>query len=106
MGKGKTPPGSRKKTTKKHTTAIPSTEKLLKALNRMSEVEKISLGVIKPKLRGGPRRIKIMHDSDKVLLLKIRDTNSLQEVRVYTGSATKTETKIVSFAKKQGWAVT
>jgi hypothetical protein len=106
MGKGKTPPGSRKKTTKKHTTAIPTVEKLLKSLNRMPEVTKISLGVIKPKLRVGPRRIKIMSDNNKVLLLKMRDTNSLQEVRVYTGDATETTDKIVSFAKKQGWAVT
>lgn len=106
MGKGKTPPGSRKKTTKRHTTAIEAVEKLLKVLNRIEAVTKISLGVIKPKLRAGLRRIKVMYDSDKVLLLKVRDTNSLQEVRVYTTDATGTEAEIVSFARKKGWGVT
>lgn len=106
MGRGKTPPGSRKKTTKRHTTAIDSVEKLLKQLNRMPNVEKISLGVIKPKLRAGLRRIKIMRDSDKVLLLKVRCTNSLQEVRVYTSDADATEAKILAFAVKKKWGVT
>ena len=106
MGKGKTPPGSRKKTTSAHTTAIPTVERLLKLLNRIAAVEKISLGVIKPKLPVGPRRIKIMSESGKVLLLKVRDTNSFQEVRVYTSGAVATADKIVTFAKKEGWGVT
>ena len=106
MGKGKTPPGSRKKTTKSHTTAIPAAERLLKELNRMAEVDKIALGIIKPKLRAGPRRLKIMTTSDKVLLLKVRDTNSLQEVRVYTKDATVTTARLVSFVQKEGWRVT
>lgn len=106
MGKGKTPPGSRKKTTKKHTTAIPVVEKLLTVLNRLSAVEKISLGVIKPKLPVGPRRIKILSENDKVLLIRMRDTNSLQEVRVYTYDAKQTRGDLEAFARKQKWGVT
>jgi len=106
MGKGKTPPGSRKKTTSSHTTAIPAVEMLLNLLNKMPEVEKISLGVIKPKLRAGSRRLKIMADNDKVLLLKVRDSNSLQEVRVYTSDSAATKTVLNTFAGKKGWGIT
>jgi len=106
MGKGKTPPGSRKKTTRSHTTAIESVEKLLKALNRMTDVDKISLGVIKPKLRVGHRRVKIMRENDRVLLVKVRDTNSHQELRVYTSNADEVENQIQAFAGKKGWGIT
>ena len=106
MGKGKTPPGSRKKTTKSHTTAIPLVEKLLKALNRMAEVDKISLGIIKPKLRAGIRRLKIMTQNEKTLLLKVRDTNSLQEVRVYTSAPETTQENIADWAQNHGLRIT
>jgi hypothetical protein len=106
VGKGKTPPGSRKKTTRKHTTAIPAAEALLKQLNKMVEIEKISLGIIKPKLRSGPRRIKVMDLNDKTLLCKVRDVNSLQEVRVYTTDLSATRDKIAAFAGKEGWGIT
>jgi len=106
VGKGKTPPGSRRKTTKSHTTAIPAVEALLKPLNRWQEVEKISLGIIKPKLRVGPRRVKVTRQKDKVLLVRVRDVNSLQELRVYTSSTEKVEARIEAFAKKKGWSVT
>jgi len=106
MGKGKTPPGSRKKTTKSHTTAIPAVEMLLKLLNKMVEVEKISLGIIKPNLRVGSRRLKIMADNAKVLLLKARDSNSLQELRVYTSDSAATVTALNAFAGKKGWEIT
>lgn len=106
MGKGKTPRGSRRKTTKGHSTAIPMVEKLLQVLNRHLSVEKIALGVIKPGLRAGHRRIKIMTENDKVLLLKVRDVNTLQEVWVYNSSATETRELLVSYAEKSGWGVT
>lgn len=106
MGQGKTPPGSRKKTTKSHTTAIPAVESLLKSLNRWPEVEKIALGIIKPKLRPGPRRVKVIRQNNKVLHVKVRDTNSLQELRVYTSSAEKTDSQISAFAVAAGWSVT
>lgn len=106
MGKGKTPPGSRKKTTKKHTTAIPAVEKLLTVLNRLNTVEKISLGVIKPKLRAGQRRIKVRSENPKVLFIQMRDTNSLQELRVYTSDAKQTRSDLEAFATKKKWGVT
>lgn len=106
MGKGKTPPGSRAKTTRSHTTAIDAVEKLLKPLNRMAEVEKISLGVIKPKLRAGQRRIKVTRENDKVLTVKVRGTNSHQVLRVYTSDTEKTTEQILAFAKKKGWGIT
>jgi len=71
----------------------------------MKEIEKIALGVIKPGLRAGRRRIKIMRENDKVLLLKMRCSNVLQELRVYTNDADATVTKITAFAQKKGWGV-
>ena len=106
MGKGKTPPGSRKKTTSSHTTAIEAVEKLLKTLNRLEVVDKISLGVIKPKLPAGHRRIKIMLQNEKVLLIKVRGTNSHQDVRVYTSDVEKVDAHVRAFAGKKGWGIT
>ena len=106
MGKGKTPRGSRKKTTSSHCTAIEAVEILLRLLNRMTCVDKISLGIIKPKLRAGQRRLKIIKENDKVLLLKMRDTNSLQHVRVYTSDADEVEKALSSYARKKKWGLT
>lgn len=106
MSKGKTPPGSRAKTTKSHTTAIDVVETLLPFLNRLGAVEKIALGIIKPKLKPAPRRIKIVSEKPTVLLLKMRGTNSLQEVRVYTSDAKGAQKAIETFARKKKWGIT
>lgn len=104
MGKSKGR-GLRQKTTGSHTTAIPLAETFLRALNRMGTVEKISLGIIKPRLPVAPRRVKIMLENPKVLLLKVRDVNSLQELWVYTSDATATHNDLVTFAKREGLGV-
>lgn len=106
MGKGKTPPGSRKKVTKSHTTCIPLAESVLKGINRLSIVDKIALGVIKPNLRAGGRRLKILIENDRVLLLKLRDTNSYQELRIYTNDPTGVTTSLVAMAGKNAWGIT
>lgn len=97
--------GLRQKTTGSHSTVIPLAATFLRELNRLPSVEKVSLGVIKPRLPVAPRRLKIMQENPKTLLLKIRDTNSLQEVWVYTSDATATQTGLVAFAKREGLGV-
>jgi hypothetical protein len=97
--------GLRQKTTGSHTTTIPLVDTFLRALNRIDPVEKISLGIIKPRLPVAPRRVKIMQEGPTVLLLKVRDTNSLQELWVYTKDTTVTQSALVSFAKKEGLGV-
>ena len=106
MGKGKTPKGTRVKTTKRHTTAIPAVETLLKQLNRMESVEKVSLGIIKAKLRPGARRVKIVPQNDKVVLVRVRDVNTLQEVRVFSTDVEQVELTLEIFAKRMGWGIT
>lgn len=74
------------KFTSSHTTVIPFAKEVLKAIERLPLVEKISLGVIHPKLKStNDRRVKIQKDRSSVIL-KIRDTSSLQEVRIYSSS--------------------
>lgn len=84
---------------------IPLAGVFLRELNRIPSVEKISLGIIKPRLPVAPRRLKIMQESPAVLLLKVRDTNSLQELWVYTSDTTAAQAALVSFAKKEGLGV-
>jgi hypothetical protein len=98
--------GLRQKTTGSHSTLIPLAGVVLRELNRIPMVEKVSLGIIKPRLPAAPRRVKIMQESPKTILLKVRDTNSLQELWIYTNNVTDTERALVTFAKKEGLEVT
>lgn len=102
----KTPRGSRRKTTRSHTTAIPAVEHLLKSLNRWDDVSKVSLGVIKAGLRPATHRIKINVLNDKVLLMKVRGIRSVQEVRVYSNDSATVEKRIERVVRKKGWSVT
>jgi len=79
------------KTTKNHTTYIKTAEKLLKELNKMSEVEKISLGFIKrTPNKKGKVGLKVKEISGG-LHLKVRGNTSIQDIYVYTK-----DTEIVS----------
>jgi hypothetical protein len=84
---------------------IPLAGVFLRELNRLSSVEKVSLGIIKPRLPVAPRRLKIMQENPRTLLLKVRDTNSIQELWVYTSDATATQAGLVAFAKREGLGV-
>lgn len=67
----------------RHTTVIPVAEKIIDLLNKNPEVKKISVGFIKHGIKSGRHAIKIT-DLESGLLLKIRGTASIQEIRVYT----------------------
>jgi hypothetical protein len=66
----------------RHTTVIPVVEKLIDSLEKCVAVQKISVGFIKQGIKNGKHAIKVM-EMDSGLLLKVRGTASIQEIRVY-----------------------
>lgn len=82
------------KFTRSHTSAIPAANEILNVLTKMSEVKKISLGVIKAgKPSGGKRRIKIKK-RPVGFLLTVRGNNSIQEISIYTTELEKVVEKL------------
>ncbi len=75
------------KFTRSHSSAIPAAEELLDLLQKITEVKKISLGVIKAgKPSGGKRFLKIKERRGG-FLITVRGNNSIQEIGVYTKRA-------------------
>lgn len=70
------------KFTASHTTVIEAAAAPARAAAQLACVTKISLGLIKT-LRNGPPALKFSEDGPGCLLVKVRGTRSLQEVRVY-----------------------
>ena len=87
------------KITGSHTTVIPAVEKLVDFLQKNSEVDKISIGFIKQGIKSGKHAIKIM-ETKSGLLLKIRGSASIQEIRIYTKNTKSVEDSIKEFAQK------
>lgn len=74
-----------------HTTLIEVAQRLVKVAEKISEVEKISLGIIiSTPGKKGMRRIKFSPITGG-LLAKVRANTSIQEVRIYTGSPQKVQ---------------
>ncbi|MEN8252569.1 MAG: DUF2103 domain-containing protein [Patescibacteria group bacterium] len=89
----------------RHTTVIPAAEKIVDFLARQQEVKKISVGFIKHGIKSGKHSVKIM-EMESGLLLKIRGSASIQEVRVYTAQKKNIRTLIEEFAQKNKISVT
>ena len=87
------------KITGSHTTVIPAAEKLVDFLQKINEVDKISVGFIKHGIKSGKHAIKIT-ESDSGLLLKVRGSASIQEIRIYTKNKKNVENSIKEFAQK------
>ncbi len=87
------------KITGSHTTVIPAGEKVVDFLQKEKDVNKISIGFIKHGIRGGKHSIKTM-EMDSGLLLKIRGTASIQEIRVYTTQSENVKNSLMNFSKK------
>ena len=83
----------------KHTTVIPAAEKVVDFLNRRDIVNKISVGFIKHGIKSGRHSIKIAY-MDSGLLLKIRGSASIQEIRVYTIKGEELRKILEAYAKK------
>jgi hypothetical protein len=85
------------KMTGKHTTIIPAAENIIDLLQKNVFVDKISAGFIKHGIKSGKHSIKIM-DMDSGLLLKIRGTASIQEIRVYTNYPDEVQKVLIIYA--------
>lgn len=67
----------------KHTTLIDAAQPIVEYLSRHLSVSKITAGHITMRLKTAPHRLKIMEESG-CLLLKVRGTASIQEIRVFS----------------------
>ncbi len=66
-----------------HTTLIDAAEPIVDYLMRHMHVSKIVAGHITMRLKTAPHRLKMMEESG-CLLLKVRGTASIQEIRVFS----------------------
>ncbi len=66
-----------------HTTLIDAAEPIVDYLMRHARVSKIVAGHITMRLKTAPHRLKMMEESG-CLLLKVRGTASVQEIRVFS----------------------
>lgn len=87
------------KITGSHTTVIPAAEKIVDFLQRQGEVNKISVGFIVHGIKSGKHTVKVM-ETDTGLLLKVRGSASIQEIRVYTKNKEVVISSIKKFAEK------
>ena len=90
------------KITGSHTTVIPAAEKVIDLLQKTVGVQKISIGFIKQGIKSGRQAIKIM-EMDSGLLLKMRGTASIQEIRVYTNNPEKVKGVLKEFADENNY---
>jgi hypothetical protein len=81
-------PFSHKKLTRSHTSLIEAAEEVVKHATEMSEVSKISLGVIKS-ISVGKQRIKFLPITGGIRAI-IRGNASIQEIFIYTTDENKT----------------
>ena len=82
------------KITASHTTIIDAARPIVEAAEKLPEVTKISLGIIKQVGKSGMRRrIKFLPITGG-WKLTVRGSASVQEIYVYTGEATSTKTSL------------
>lgn len=72
----------------KHTTVIDAAQSVVDYLMRHAHVSNIIAGHITMRLKAAPHRMKIMEESG-CLLLKVRGTASIQEIRVFAADIEK-----------------
>ena len=78
------------KFTKSHTTAIEVSKKVVKAAEKLSQVQKISLGYINGQSGGSKRRIKFS-ETDSGLLMKVVGPTGGQEIYLYCDQSDRDE---------------
>ncbi len=89
---------SASKLTRSHTTIIDAAIAVVKLAQKMPEVTKIALGVIKPNLPSGQKRVKCKPIQGGVQVT-VRGTNSKQDLYVYTDQPQLFEDQIVQLLK-------
>lgn len=83
----------------RHTTIIPAAEKIVDTLSKNPTVKKISVGFIKHGIKSGKHAIKVS-EMESGLLLKIRGTASIQEIRVYTNEKENIKDTLKNYSEK------
>ncbi|MFM2357803.1 MAG: hypothetical protein RJA61_540 [Candidatus Parcubacteria bacterium] len=76
------------KITASHTTIIDEAEKIIATAQTLSEVSKISLGIIK-QIGSGKRKI-IFSEIPAGFLIRVRGSVTMQELRVFSSDKAKT----------------
>jgi hypothetical protein len=72
------------KITRSHTSTTDATAEIIKALKKLKEVSKISIGIIKPTTsKGGKRAIKFLPITGGIVAI-IRGSGTVQELYIYT----------------------
>ncbi|MFZ2226367.1 MAG: DUF2103 domain-containing protein [Candidatus Moraniibacteriota bacterium] len=77
----------------RHTTVIDAAQKIVDLAQKMPEVKKVVAGYITSGIRGGKQHVKI-EGMVGGLLLKVRGSTCIQEVRVYSKNIKETQGKI------------
>lgn len=77
----------------RHTALIDAAKPVVRSAQKMPEVKKISAGFIKHNIGTGKHRIKIK-EMVGGLVLDVRGSVSIQEIRVYTSDAAKTKERL------------
>jgi hypothetical protein len=94
------------KVTGNHTTIIDAVASIIKEIEKMTEVTKISLGFITPGLKaaGGNIAVKIT-DDDNCILLTIKGNTSKQELYIYSENRQKTKEEIAKLCRNKKMTV-
>lgn len=92
------------KYTGSHTTVTPAAGEVCDLTHDLEEVTAIALGVIKSGLSSarGQLRVKIVDESDGVVLLAVRGNTSFQELHVYTRDAHATKLTVARGIRNNG----
>ncbi|EKE11688.1 MAG: hypothetical protein ACD_15C00037G0017 [uncultured bacterium] len=83
----------------RHTTVIDAAKPVVDFLLKHPDVTSITVGYIKMRLKTAPQRIKVMEESG-CLLLKVRGTASIQELRVFSKNIEKVKNDLEEKFKK------
>ena len=83
----------------RHTTIIPAAEKIVDTLSKNPDVKKITAGFIKHGIKSGKHAIKVS-EMESGLLLKIRGTASIQEIRIYTNEKEEVTDSLKTYSEK------
>lgn len=81
------------KVNQSHSTATRAAQILIDAANKLPEVHKIALGVIKPGLSYAPRRVKLTLINGG-FRAEVRGSNEVQQVFLYTRDPGKTQSAL------------
>lgn len=95
------------KYTKAHSTLSPAASRVCDIAEKCDLVKKIAIGVLSAGLKpvSGKRRVKLTPENRYCILVKIRDSASCQEVRIFTDKMQETIVAMSDGCSKIGFEV-